>query len=723
MTVLAEAVHAPGVPLRLSLAILRQGRYVPYQMRGAGRSLRNRSQFLLHVAATLPTPRPGALLALLLLLCLGLWGCQASAPDAPTPNRGAVDLSAWDAAQGPLALDGEWEVRWGALLEPGDFAAPDAPAPDYAQLPAPWSRSMPGADLFRATGEATYRIVLRCKPGAEHLALRLSNVNAAWRLWAAGRLVAQSGTPGPDAATEQPRPSVAVVPLPPHLPEQGANQGADQDGAMPLELVLQVSNHNFREGGVLSTPVIGPESLLLAQQQHDAGVALAIAGALLVMGVYHAALYFFRRNNVSPLLFAAYCLLWLCNYAGSDSSGWAARILIPALPPSGLERIALAGLFLSVPVGFTFFRSLYPQEFSRRVQSGTWAMGAAFTALAALGSPLATSTVLPLYYLISSSLILYCFLRLHRARRHGRSGATFIFAGFLLLGLVALHDMLTDLRLVNSTPMLAPGLLLFIMSQAFALSQRLSQAFSSVETLSGQLEHKNLVLEAEMAERNRLEREIINISEEERRRMSVDLHDGVCQLLTAARLRCAVLSNMPRTSGESAELAKLSSLLEELVDQAYDLSHGLWPLEHGAGSTGPSLGDMIRRFSLSSGVPIDLALERACESCPSANVTQLYRIAQEALTNAVKHAKPRRINVRFTCRAGGDASLTVRDDGIGRARAAGSKGGLGMGIMAHRARMIGGDLSIRDGREGGTVVRCSVPCEITVPTFRTEGRS
>lgn len=673
----------------------------------------------MHLAATPPTPRPSALWALLLVLFLGLCGCQAYVPGAPPPSRGTVDLSAWDTAQAPLPLDGEWEVRWGALLEPGDFAGPGAPAPDYAQLPAPWSRSMPGADLLSATGEATYRLILRYRPGAEHLALRLANVNAAWRLWADGRLVAQSGTPGPDAATEQPRPSVAVVPLPPPAPEQEA----DRSGAMALELVLQVSNHNFREGGVLSTPLVGPESVLLAQERHDAGVSLAIAGALLIMGVYHVALYFFRRNNVSPLLFAAYCLLWLCNYACSDSSGWAARTLIPALPPMGLERLALAGLFLSVPVGFTFFRSLYPQEFSRRVQNGTWAMGTAFTALAALASPLATSTVLPLYYLATSGLILYCFLRLHRARRLGRSGATFIFTGFLLLGLVGLHDMLTDLRLVNSSPMLAPGLLLFVMSQAFALSQRLSQAFSSVELLSGQLEYKNLALEAEMAERNRLEREIINISEEERRRMSVDLHDGLCQLLTAARLRCAVLSGMPRTPAESTELAKLSSLLEELVDQAYDLSHGLWPLEHGAGSTGPSLADMIRRFSLSSGVPIDLALERACEACPSANVTQLYRIAQEALTNAVKHAKPQRITVRFSCKAGGDASLTVRDDGIGRARATRSKGGLGMGIMVHRARMIGGDLSIQDGKEGGTVVRCCVPCEVTARTFRPRERT
>lgn len=170
---------------------------------------------------------------------------------------------------------------------------------------------------------------------------------------------------------------------------------------------------------------------------------------------------------------------------------------------------------------------------------------------------------------------------------------------------------------------------------------------------------------------------------------------------------------MPRSEAEKAELGKLSALLDELVDHAYDLSHGLWPLEHDAQGAGPSLADMIHRFSRSSGVPIAFTQERGCERCRGGHTTQLFRIAQEALSNAVKHAEPSRIEVRFHCAPGGLASLTVRDNGIGRAAAKRSKGGLGMGIMAHRARMIGGALRVEDAEGGGTVVRCSSPCDLS----------
>lgn len=687
----------------------------------------------------LPLTNPGAATAwqtnrrrlayvLLTLSVLALYGyaSRGAQPPLPRASQGVLDLSAWSfERQGPVRLDGQWEVRWDALLGPAAPArsAPDGAAPSYAPVPGPWSQTKPGASVLNATGCATLRLKVQNIPAGQ-IALRLTNIPTAWTLWADGRRLGQSGVPAEDGSAEQPRLSSVVVPLHNLDTTPGSlldgSRTSPQESAAPLELVLQVSNHSLREGGVLASIWLGPESTMQAQALRDTGIAMFLAGVLFIMGIYHVALYFFRRRDPSPLLFAAYCLLWLGNYTCSESSGWVALSVLPGIPALGLEHFAIACFFLSVPVGFAFFRSLYPQEFSRRVQRYTWVTGAAFTLLAALGSSIALTTALPLYYLSSVALILYCFVQLYRAGRRGRLGAHFIFLGFLVLGLVGINDMLNDLRLIDSTPLLVLGMLIFIMSQAFALSQRLSRAFSSVETLSVQLENKNLTLEAEMAERNRLEREIINISEEERRRISVDLHDGLCQLLTAARLRCSVLLRMDQQEGRNTELGQLSGLLDQLVDQAYDVSHGLWPQEHNPASAGPSIADLIRRFSLSSGVPIGFTRTQACETCPpSANVTQLYRIGQEALSNAVKHARATRIDMDCSCSADGMVTITVRDNGVGRARAAKSKGGLGTGIMAHRARMIGGTLRIEDGEEGGTVVSCTAPCGRCDPSVQT----
>ena len=113
----------------------------------------------------------------------------------------------------------------------------------------------------------------------------------------------------------------------------------------------------------------------------------------------------------------------------------------------------------------------------------------------------------------------------------------------------------------------------------------------------------------------------------------------------------------------------------------------------------------------SSGIAIEFSRKRGCEECPNTGVIQLYRIAQEAITNAVKHARPGRIVVGLDCVERKQITLTVHDNGIGRSSAAPTRGGLGISIMSHRARIIGGGLTIADADGGGTLVTCVVPCE------------
>jgi signal transduction histidine kinase len=162
----------------------------------------------------------------------------------------------------------------------------------------------------------------------------------------------------------------------------------------------------------------------------------------------------------------------------------------------------------------------------------------------------------------------------------------------------------------------------------------------------------------------------------------------------------------------AAEVGEISLMLKESVSQAYDLSRGLWPVEYGPGETGPSLDDLARRVSQSSGVAIDYVENLACGPCSNEHLVQFYRIAQEAVANAVKHARPGRITITLGCGSGRRLSLTVRDDGIGRQAAVRSEGGLGMRIMSYRARMIGARLSVDDVPGGGTVVTCLLTCGI-----------
>jgi signal transduction histidine kinase len=643
-------------------------------------------------------------LCLLLTLALALllpWCGPAQAetpPPMPRAKQGIINLAGWDmAAHGPLRLDGEWEYYPRQLLTPQTLQADGPPkAAGLYVVPQPWNRPQADKEAMGAdTGFATLRLRLEPALSAPQPALALFNINAAYRLWIDGVPAAGSGVVGTDAATELPAPAKQIVSF--------ANTGR------PVDLVLQLSNHHTRDGGLLAPIWLGSQTTLASWRDREIATAMFFLGAFFLMGLYHAALYWVRPANITPLFFSLYCFGWMGNYAASDSSGWVLRLFFPDLTARVLDPLALSCFFATIPVGYAFFRSLYPLEFSKHLQWFCNILCVAFLLVALFASGRTLNTVLPWHYLASSLLIAYCLRCLYLAWRRKRDEAGLILAGFCVLGLIGLNDMLVDMHRLPSVPLLPVGMLAFSMCQAFALAHRFSQAFASEKRLAGALVDKNLRLETEMAQRNRLEQQIVTISEEERRRISLELHDGLCQGLTAARLRCDALSPGGGKKGaEDEALVHLSGLLDTLVGQAYDLSRGLWPLEHDG--VGPSFREMLRRQSESSAIPIEFHRDMACQACPRSHLAQLYRIAQEAVANALKHARPGRIVVSLACPAGQGTVLAVRDDGCGRCRDIPPTGGLGLGIMAHRARLIGGELRILDTPGGGTEVVCTAPC-------------
>lgn len=654
--------------------------------------------------------RPLGWIALLAMVAAAvcLPGCGGRNVDTLHARQGIVDLSGNDGllTSASMALQGEWAFYWMQLLEPADFHTPTPlPVSAYVRLPGAWNGSMAEGRRIGGAGYATFRLRILTQAASGDLALRIGTIASAYRLWVNGALVLENGTLGTSAATETPAQSSRLVGLP---------------AGRPLELVLQVSNHHYREGGVLSAIEIGPRDVLESARLGKWALVSFCIGAIAVMGLYHLVLYAFRRRNTATLYFGLYCLLWTAYLLTSDSGNWVVGLLTHKIPDLLLNRVDLLSFVLSVPVLHAFFRALYPHEFSRRPGQAAWALAALFTALGVLLPTLAFTSLIPGYYLFSAAMILYFLARLMVATRRRREGALSILAGFIVLGGTGINDMLFDMQLIQSAFLMHVGLLVFVLSQAFALSLRFSKAFTAVEQLSAELADKNLSLEAERDESHRLAREVVNVSEDERRRLSHELHDGLCQQLTGARLHFSVLrrklAGTPQQAPEQdqeqdQEWGRLATMLEDMVDQAYDLSHGLWPVEHDGRGASPSLAELAQRLSASSGIAIDLVEKRGCDTCRNGGATQMYRIAQEAITNAVRHAKASRISVSFDCADRRTMALSVRDDGTGREGAARSTGGLGMRIMAHRARILGGDMEISDAPGGGTLVRCTALCE------------
>ena len=228
--------------------------------------------------------------------------------------------------------------------------------------------------------------------------------------------------------------------------------------------------------------------------------------------------------------------------------------------------------------------------------------------------------------------------------------------------------------------------------------------------LEAKVRQRTRALSQEMAERQRLEKEILQISEREQRRVGHDLHDGLCQHLTATALAGQVLAERLETKRlpEAADADKVVRLVEEGIDLARNLARGLYPAEMDAEGLVAALHELADTVTKAGKVRCVFECEPPVQIADAAAVTHLYRIAQEAVRNALRHAKAARVEIRLSGRQGG-VGLTVEDDGVGLPDTGPAGGGLGLRIMAHRAAVIGATFAVEPAPTGGTTVTCLLP--------------
>lgn len=645
--------------------------------------------------------RRSLLLVLLAACALALAAGASGTRDTSAPPRahnGVIDLRGHDLErQAIVNLDGEWEFYWRRFVAPQAFAAASAPPTDgLLTLPGSWHKRRIGDQVLGTTGYATLRLRILAPVSKAPLALRLVGFFPANRIWINGRLAAASGRIAERAEDEVMNRALQIVELP-------------NDGQL-IELIIHVSN--FKEIVSATTHVeFGRATDVNSLQIGRWSLAMLSVGTLLLMGCYHLALFAFRRTDAGPLYLGLNCLFWVGNILCIETSEWAIRIFLPEAPGEILFRIWPFCLFMASALAYQFYRSLFPREFARWIGRLIWMISLGYI-LIALAAPLPVlASALPAYYLITVLRMIYSAWALLQATRHQRPGAPIILCGYLLMLMLAINDMLNGMGVIHTVLVLHLGMIVYMFSQSLALALRFAALHASVEKLSSVLETRNRALAEEIAERTRLQQEIVSVSEQERRRISHQLHDGLCQLLTGARLQCAGLSTLWSRAATDAddELRRLSALLDEAVDHARDLAHGLWPIDPESDDAMATLTALVQHLRETSGITIELHAVNRCAHCYAPHAAQIYGIAREAIVNAIKHAAPTRIDVTLDCSAGPVTTLTVVDDGWAPPVKA-TSGGLGKRIMAYRAHMVGGSFAVDTAPPGGTCVRCTLPC-------------
>jgi PAS domain S-box-containing protein len=218
----------------------------------------------------------------------------------------------------------------------------------------------------------------------------------------------------------------------------------------------------------------------------------------------------------------------------------------------------------------------------------------------------------------------------------------------------------------------------------------------------------------EVTERRRLEKEILEISTREQRRIGHDLHDGVCQQLSGIAFISDILADKldEASRPEAADAHRITELLNKANRQARGLARGLFPVRLEESGLVAALAELAPDVSAFFNTRCEFVCETPVMVQEHIVAHHLFYIAQEAVLNAIKHGKPSLIQIQLSSAGKDGYTLMIGDNGSGLAAPFKDGPGMGIRIMKYRARMIGAEVNVTSRAAGGVEVTCRFATEM-----------
>ncbi|MDQ6844677.1 MAG: ATP-binding protein [Bacteroidota bacterium] len=390
-------------------------------------------------------------------------------------KKGVLDLSKWDwKINGIANLDGEWEFYWDKLNDPSKEDKLSA-SPHYVEVPGFWNRYVPGAGIFKpAFGFATYRLKILCPQSDQDLDLKFLTVASNYKLFVNGKQLLEIGKVGTSRATATPEYLPAIV--------------AVQPVSNELNIVIQVSNFNYSAGGLWDYIKLGTHQQVQSLLVRNIGVDFFIAGSFFLMGIFYLVIFFYFNKRPAALHFSLFCLLLSVRPLVTGELGityisnWSWQLI---------KHVEFISFYLTVPVLSLFSYELFPKEFSKKILRIILIATAPFVLLAIFAPPYIFRYGLKPFQLIMILTAVFGLYVYGNAVRNKRPGSVYFLAGFIILFITIINDILYNSLLIRSTNLVYFGLFILIISQAIALSRQFFRAFSRLQILNNKLEMIN----------------------------------------------------------------------------------------------------------------------------------------------------------------------------------------------------------------------------------------
>jgi len=385
---------------------------------------------------------------------------------------GILDLRNWNFdKKGLTDLNGEWEFYWKSLYTPQNFDTLSIKPLAFSSVPAFWNSQIPGKGIFEpGFGYATYKLKVLLPSSNEKLSLKLLTISSAYKLFINGKEILNVGKVDTSSATAIASYTPLIIPV---IPEN--NQ---------LDIVIQVSNFDHFTGGLWDFIKLGTEQQIHSYWLKNILWNFFIAGSFSLIGIFYLVIYFFFRRRKGPLYFALFCFLLAIRPL--------VTVELPILYITNwswqfIKHVEFFFLYLSVPVLALFSYELFYQEFPKKALRYILIISVPFIAASVFTSPLIFTSILTpfkVFMFVTACYGLYIYIK---AVINKRVGSIYFFAGFIVLFLTLVNDLLYSSLIIHTANLIYVGLFIFVICQAASLSRQFFWTFSRLEILNKQL--------------------------------------------------------------------------------------------------------------------------------------------------------------------------------------------------------------------------------------------
>lgn len=589
----------------------------------------------------------------------------------PVFEHGVLDLRGTQPSEWKeIILKGEWEFYWNQLLSPKDFKNSPPWHTNYINAPCDWNKQVVDGIEIPGTGYATYRSFILTDSIDEKLAIFISNIGTASKLYVNGKNIYNAGIPGKTAKTS----------VPTYNPEVCSFYPTSDT----LELVLQVSNFHYARGGYWNNKALfGLESKIKHDYEKRVRLSLLITGGMLFFALYMLFHFLLDLRQKFALFFSLVCIQIAARVLVIDEI-----ILLdffPTLNWNWLVRIE----YLTIPIGALtlnlFTSTFFPDEYNKAILKIIIILGSLLGGIILFTPPLFFTKYLfaiQIFIILACSYVIYIVIK---ALQNKRDGALKFLFSFILLTIVFFNDILYANEVVGTGYKTSWGAIVFITVLAQMLAARYRYLFKQSENLSQKLEFLNYDLESRVVDRtSQIEQQNILLKNKNKEIEKINLTKDKFYAIIAHDLRnpISAIYQLMETINDNFDdysLDEIKDLIENIrfsSKETYDLLENLleWAtLQQGRIHFHPTSVNIAEQIESSILLLKSNANQKKIViEAPSGNsfialadIDMVTVIIRNLLNNAIKFSKEDSKIVFDITSSVNNWKISVRDYGIG----------------------------------------------------------